>query len=210
MSKTVETGKPWYAGYGKEQVVHLVKDDNALKLNKTIEKFKRGGNNLKSYGAEVRLKSHRNIQLIDPLNLTARQINQNLLKDGKDSCKKRKCMEEVAAIDRTTSYYMNHLVPNLATMHGLLRGVRVLIKLFLLLGGRTEIKTTQFLYKHLAQVACAIRDADPWFIQMHDMFKEIADAFCILVENGVHKEPDFLRAVNAYSFNENSKKCNKE
>ena len=103
VSKTVETGKPWYAGYGKEQVVHLVKDDNALKLNKTIEKFKRG-NNLKSYGAEVRLKSHRNIQLIDPLNLTARQINQNLLKDGKDSCKKHKCMEEVAAIDWTTSY----------------------------------------------------------------------------------------------------------
>ena len=203
MSKTVETGKLWYAGYGKEQVVHLVKDDNALKLNKTIEKFKRG-NNLKSDGAEVRLKSHRNIQLIDPLNLTARQINQNLLKDGKDSCKKRNCMEVIAAVDRTTSYYMNLLVPNVATMHGLWRGVRVLIKLFdkLLLGGRTEIETTQFLYKHLAQVASAIRDADPWFIQMHDMFKEIADAFCIQVENGVHKEPDFLRAVNAYSLEE--------
>ena len=99
---------------------------------------------------------------------------------------------------------MNLLVPNVATMHGLLRGVRVLIKLFdkLLLGGRTEIETTQFLYKHLAQVASAIRDADPWFIQMHDMFKEIADAFCIQVENGVHKEPDFLRAVNAYSLEE--------
>ena len=37
---------------------------------------------------------------------------------------------------------------------------------------------------------------------MHDMFKEIADAFSIQVENGVHKEPDFLRAVNAYSLEE--------
>ena len=96
---------------------------------------------LKSYGAEVRLKSHKNIQLIDPVPLTARQISQNLLEDGKVSSKKRKCLKEVAAMDRTTSYYMNNLVPNVAIMHGLLRGVRVLIKMFdkLLIAGRMEI-----------------------------------------------------------------------
>ena len=40
VSKAVETGKPWYAGYGREPVVHLVKDENALRLSKAIDKFK--------------------------------------------------------------------------------------------------------------------------------------------------------------------------
>ena len=121
--------------------------------------------------------------------LTAWQLSQNRLRDGKDLCKKPKCLDEVAAIERA-AHYVNGLVPNVAIMHGLLRGVRVLVKMFdkLLTGGRLENDiATQFLCVHLAQVACVIRDADPWFVEMHAMFKEIANDFSTKVENGVHR-----------------------
>ena len=119
-------------------------------------------------------------------------------------CKKVKCVEEVAEMERT-SYYVNNLVPNVAIMHGLLRGVRVLVIMFdkLLSGGRLENEMlTEFLCVHLTQVACVIRDADPWFVQMNGIFKEIAGEFSTQVKNGVHIEPDFLRAVNEYASKE--------
>ena len=118
---------------------------------------------LKGYGAEIRLKSDKSVQLIDAVPLTAWQLSQNRLRDGKDLCKKPKCLDEVAAIERA-AHYVNGLVPNVAIMHGLLRGVRVLVKMFdkLLTGGRLENDiATQFLCVHLAQVACVIWDADP-------------------------------------------------
>ena len=102
-------------------------------------------------------------------------------------------------------YYVNNLVPNVAIMHGLFRGVRVLVKMFdkLLSGGRLENEMlTEFLCVHLTQVACVIRAADPWFVRMNGVFKDIAGEFSTQVKNGVLIEPDFLRAVNEYASKE--------
>ena len=99
-----------------------------------------------------------------------------------------------------TSYYVNGLVPNVAIMHGLLRGVRVLVKMFdkFLTGGRLE----QDIITQLSRVACVIWEADPWFVEMHPMFKEIAIDFSTKVENGVHIRPEFLRVVDEYANKE--------
>ena len=113
-------------------------------------------------------------------------------------------MEEAAAIERA-AIYVNGLIPNVAIMHGLLRGVRVLVKMFdkLLTGGLLEHDIiTQFLFVHLARVACVIRDADPWFVQMHAMFREIDIDFSTKVEKGVHFRPEFLRGVDEYANKE--------
>ena len=114
VDKPVDSSPPWFAGYAPPKI-HIVKDDEALKLHKAIEKAK--AKELKSYGAAARLKS---IQLIEPVHLTARQINQNILNDGKDLCKKRRCVEEVASMKKLLQYYTCNLAPNVAIMHGLL------------------------------------------------------------------------------------------
>ena len=64
-------------------------------------------------------KSLKSVQLIDAVPLTAWQLRQNRLRDVKDLCKKPKCLDEVAVMERT-SYYVNGLVPNIVIMHGLL------------------------------------------------------------------------------------------
>ena len=57
--------------------------------------------------------------LIDAVPLTAWQLSQNRIRDEKNVCKKPKCLDEVAAIERT-AIYVNGLIPNVAIMHGLL------------------------------------------------------------------------------------------
>ena len=205
MSKPVNTSSDWYTGYGKAPLVSFVSDHTEEKLRKIIDKSKRSsGKEVKGYCAEIRKKSHKNVQLIDAVPLTAWQLSQNRIRDEKNVCKKSKCLEEVAAIKRSANY-VNGLIPNIAIMHGLLRGVRVLVKMFdkFLTGGRFEQDIiTEFLYEHLSRVACVIRDADPWFVEMHPMFKEIANDFSTKVENGVHIRPDFLRVVDEYANKE--------
>ena len=61
---------------------------------------------------------------------------------------------------------------------------------------------TIFFHKHLAQVACFIRDADPWFIQMNEMFTNIANDFSAKVKSGIQIEPEPLRAANEYAIRE--------
>ena len=154
--------------------------------------------------AEIRKNSHKNVQLINAEPLTARQLIQNRIRDEKSVCKKPKCLEVAAAI-KTHAYYVNGLIPNVAIMHGLLRGVRVFVKMFdkLLNGGRLEqYIITQFLIEHLCSLARVIRDADPWFDEKHALFKEIAADFSIKVQNGVHVRPDFLRLVEEYANKE--------
>ena len=92
----------------KNQLSLFFKDDNAEKLRKAIKKSKRGSKELKGYGAEIRLKSLKCVQLIDAVPLTAWQLSQNRLRDGKDLCKKPKCLDEVAAIERA-AHYVNGL-----------------------------------------------------------------------------------------------------
>jgi hypothetical protein len=205
VSKPVNTSSDWYTGYGKAPIVSFVSDDKEEKLRKLIEKSKRSsGKEVKGLCPEIRKNSHKNVQLINAEPLTARQLIQNRIRDEKSVCKKPKCLEEAAAIERT-AIYVNGLISNVAIMHGLLRGVRVLVKMFdkLLTGGRLEHDIiTQFLFKHLCSLACVIRDADPWFVEMHPMFKEIAIDFSTKVENGVHFRPEFLRVVDEYANKE--------
>ena len=142
--------------------------------------------------------------LIEAIPLTAWQISQNRIRDEKNVCKRPKCLEELAAIDRSAKY-VNGLIPNIAIMHGLLRGVRVLVKMFdkFLTGGRLEQDLiTEFLYDHLSRVARIIRDADLWFVQMYPMFREIDIDFSEKVERGVHFRPEFLRVVDEYANEE--------
>ena len=61
---------------------------------------------------------------------------------------------------------------------------------------------TIFFHKHLAQVACFIWDADPWFIQMNEMFMDIANDFSAKVKSGIQIEPEPLRAANEYAIRE--------
>ena len=100
---------------------------------------------------------------------------------------------------------MCNLAPNVAIMHGLLKSVRIFVQMFdkFVYGGKLDAGLlTIFFHQHLAQVACFIRDADPWFIQMNEMFTNIANDFSAKVKSGVQIEPEPLRAAHEYAIRE--------
>ena len=180
--------------------VHIVKEDEELKLQKLIEKNK--AKELKSQGALARTKG---IQLIEPVNLTARQINQNILNAEKDPCKKSRCVGGVASLNQLMRYYTCNVAPNVAIMHGLMKSVRIFVKLFdkFVYGEKLEAgEVIVFFHQHLAQVAGFIRNADPWLLQIDELFTGIANDYFVKVKSGDHIEPTFLRPAIEYSVKE--------
>ena len=112
-------------------------------------------------------------------------------------------MGEVASLNQLLRYYTCNVAPNVAIMHGLMKSVRIFVKLFdkFLYGGKLDAaELTIFFHQHLAQVACFIRNADPWFIQMNELFTDIANDYSANVKSGIHIEPEFLRPANEYSI----------
>ena len=90
-------------------------------------------------------------------------------------------------------------------MHSLMKSVRIFVKLFdkFVLGEKLEpADVTLFFYKNLAQVAGFIRNADPWFLQMDELFLGIEKEYFGRVKSGEHIEPTFLRPAIEYSVQE--------
>ena len=97
---------------------------------------------------------------------------------------------------------MSGIVPNVAVMHGLLRGVRIFVQIldkFLNSEQLEQEIILEFWVKNLSSLAGIIRDADPWFNNKNTMFEEIAADFSRKVKAGVHERPAFLRAMEVYT-----------
>ena len=107
-----------------------------------------------------------------------------------------------AAAVKHLETYVSGLIPNVAILYGLLRGVRMFVQIFdkFLNSGQLDHEIIMdFWIKHLCSLARIIRDADPWFSGNNEMFEEFVDDFSKKVKAGVHKRPEFLRTMEVYA-----------
>ena len=183
-------------------LITIVADDLKEKQRKVVEvAAKRNAREVRALIMGNRQKAQRMTKLIDPLDLTAKQLETQLLKESRTKCNRQLCKQAVNDVAYFEKYLAG-LVNNFAVMHGLLRGVRLFVqKFFRLLNGERPYNPhhiERFFLKDVYSIACVIGAADSWFDGGKVVFGEYSAAFLQRVEAGECPKPELLNAMEEY------------